>query len=292
MHENPGDKGSTPLPTALEWRPYKILEKSTQKKKIFFFTFFLSPVLTSRQMSHKRTMSQDPLKRAKHATASRLSSAAAARAVPPAIPLGRFRRTTVSRSLSVPERKAVDSSSTMNFDSNSAVANCMQLLNTIATGSASNQRIGKRVTLRAVMVRGRVAAQSATIYEKCVLMLVYIKTPNQAATLPAVNEILVSQSSNALTNRDNASKFRILRRWEWIVTGNSTAPATGQEQHAVEEYVRLPNLPSLWTNASTAGTIGEFVEGALILLSVGINANGATTTPAFTGNQRVYFSDA
>jgi len=239
----------------------------------------------------KRSLSQDPLKRARHMAAQRAVASAVARTVPPAIPLGRFRRTQ-SRSITAPERKAVDAAYTMNFDTNSAVANCMQLLNTIATGSASNQRIGKRVTLRAVALRASIQAQSAGIYQKCVLLLIYIKNPNQAATLPAVNEILVSQSANAMTNRDNASKFRVLRRWEWEVIGNSTTPATGMEQQIVEEYVRIPNLPSLWTNASTAGTIGEFVEGALILLSVGTSANGATTTPSITGNSRLYFSDA
>lgn len=245
------------------------------------------------QAPRKRSLSQDPLKRARHATASRLSSAAAMRSVPPAIPLGRFRRTVASRSTLAPERKAVDTASiALNFDTDSAVAACEQLVNTIATGSASNQRIGKRVVMRAIAIRGRVQASSATTVQKCALMLIYIKNPNQAATLPAVAEILVSQNSNALTNRDNASKFRILRRWEWAVTGNTTTPATGNESFVVEEYVRLPNLPALWTNASTAGTIGEFVEGALILLSVGTGANGATTTPTFVGGCRLYYSDA
>jgi len=239
----------------------------------------------------KRSLSQDPLKRARHMAAQRAVASAVARTVPPAIPLGRFRRTQ-SRSITAPERKAVDAAFSMNFDTNSAVAACMQLVNTVATGSASNQRIGKRITLRALSVRASLQASTATIYQKCVLMLIYIKNPNQAATLPAVNEILVSQSANALTNRDNASKFRILRRWEWEIIGNSTTPSTGMEQQFIEEYVRLPNLPSLWTNASTAGTIGEFVEGALILLSVGTSANGATTTPTVGGNTRLYFSDA
>jgi len=232
---------------------------------------------------------------AERVAVARARSQAARRvmAVPPSIPLGRFRRTQ-SRSISAPERKAVDTSmaGALNFDTNSAVGLCMPLLNIIPTGSASNQRIGKRVTMRALQIRGRITAASATIASNIAAMLVYIKTPNQAASLPAVTEILVSQSSSSLSNRDNASKFRVLRRWNWQITGNITTPATGNEIKDFDEYVRLPNLPALWTNASTAGSIGEFVEGALILLLLGDAANGATTTPTFTGTARLYFSDA
>jgi len=232
---------------------------------------------------------------AERVAVARARSQAARRtmAIPPSVPLGRFRRTQ-SRSISAPERKAVDTSLAggFNFDTNSAVGLVMKLLNTIPTGSASDQRIGKRVVMRAIQIRGRITASTATIASNISAILVYIKNPNQAATLPAVTEILVSQSSSSLSNRDNASKFRVLRRWDWCITGNITTPATGNEIKDFDEYVRLPNLPALWTNASTAGSIGEFVEGALVLLFVGDAANGPTTTPTFTGNTRLYFSDA
>lgn len=189
------------------------------------------------------------------------------------------------------EPKTVDSSFSLNFDSNSAVANSMKLLNTIPTGTSAITRVGKRVCLKSVLIRGSIEAAGATIGEKCALLLIYIRNPNQAATLPAWTEILTSQSSVALTNRDNASKFKIVRRWDYDVIGNTTTPATGSEIITVNEFVKLKDLPSVWTSASTAGTIGEFEEGALILASVGKQANGATTTPTIAGNARVYFED-
>jgi len=180
----------------------------------------------------------------------------------------------------------------MNFDTDSAVANCMKLLNTIPTGTSTVTRIGKRVTLKAISIRGNIQAASAGTINKVALVLIYIRTPNQAATLPAITEILVTQSSSSLTNRDNASKFQIVRRWDYIVTGNSTTPATGNEMYTIDEFINLGMKPSTWTSASTAGTIGEFEEGALVLLSLGSSANGATTTPVGGFGCRCYFQDA
>lgn len=191
------------------------------------------------------------------------------------------------------ETKTVDTSvGPLNFDNNSAVANCMQLLNTVPTGTSSVTRVGKAVQMVSVQIRGEITASTATIAHKVALLLVYIRNPNQAATLPAVTEILTAQSSNQLTNRDNSSKFKIVRRWEYSVIGNITTPQCGNELICVDEYVELGYLDSVWTSASTAGTIAEFEKGALILLAVGDAANGATTTPVFVGRTRVYFKDA
>lgn len=191
------------------------------------------------------------------------------------------------------ETKTVDTSvGPLNFDNNSAVANCMQLLNTIPTGTSSVTRVGKAVQMVSVQIRGEITAATATIAHKVALLLVYIRNPNQAATLPAVTEILTAQTSNQLTNRDNASKFKIVRRWEYAVIGNITTPQCGNELVCVDEFVQLGYLDSVWTSASTAGTIAEFEKGALILLAVGDAANGATTTPVFVGRTRVYFKDA
>lgn len=190
------------------------------------------------------------------------------------------------------EPKTVDAApSSMRFSNDSAVANSMLLFNTIPTGTSSITRVGKRVNLKAVAIRGSINAASATTVEKCTLLLIYIRTPNQGAALPAWNTILASQSSNSLTNRDNASKFKIIRRWDFSVSGNSTTPQTSEENYVVEEFVKLGGLPSVWTNASTAGTIDEFEEGALILGTVGGSNYGATVTPLFSGSTRVYFED-
>lgn len=192
-----------------------------------------------------------------------------------------------------PEVKTVDTTvAAMNFDNNSAVAGTMLLLNTIAQDASPTGRIGKKIVMKGVHMHLRINAGTATIGEKCALLLVYVRTNNQAATLPAWTEVLTTQSATSQTNRDNASKFKIVRRWDFNIIGNVTAPATGQELKCIDEFVPFKKgLESLWTNAGTAGTIGQFEKGSLILMSVGINGNGATTTPVANGTTRVYFLD-
>jgi len=113
------------------------------------------------------------------------------------------------------ETKTVDAAlSSMRYDNNSAVANTMQLLNTVPTGTSGTTRIGKRVNCKAVHIRGYITAASATTLEAIATILLWIRTPNQAVALPAWTEILATQSAAALTNRDNAPKFKILRRWD------------------------------------------------------------------------------
>lgn len=193
-----------------------------------------------------------------------------------------------------PEVKTVDSlMNLMQFSTDSTVANCMLLLNTVPTGNSAITRIGKKVAAKAIQIRGTLLVSTATKADNVALMLVWIKTPNLAATLPAVTEILKTQHVASLTNRDNASKFKIVRRWNYVLTGNQTTPSTGTEEICIDEYVTLKpsKYESVWSQGSVNGTIGEFEKGALILLCVGEEAYNATTTVTIYGNTRYFFVD-
>jgi len=195
-----------------------------------------------------------------------------------------------------PETKTVDTdvyTTPLRFDTNSVVANTMRLVNTIPVGNSCVSRIGKKVTLKALAIRGAILSNTATTQDRVSLLLVWIRNPNQAANLPAWTEILTAQSSYAMNNRDNASKFKIVRRWDYAVIGNTTTPQSGMENIPVDEYVtfKKDKYVSCWTQASVNGTINEFEQGALILCSVGTNAYGATTTAQLYANTRLYFQD-
>jgi len=191
-----------------------------------------------------------------------------------------------------PEKKTVDIAlSNLRYSSDAAVANCLQHISLIPQGNTSITRVGKSCILKALAMRGRISAGTASVYEKCASMLIWVRSPNLAATLPAIAEILATQSPDSLTNRDNANKFKILRRWDHIVTGNLTAPATGNEFHNFEEYIPLKNLECQWKKDDTTGVIASCTKGALLFFTVGLNVYGATTTPLFNGNFRLYFED-
>lgn len=165
-------------------------------------------------------------------------------------------------------------------------------LNQIPVGSSVNQRIGKKATMTAVHLRGRCFANTATTFSQGTMLLIWQRNPNQAAALPAWADILNIQNSNSLTNLTNASKFKILRRWDFNVTGNQTAAQiTDQGHQYFDEYIRLPkNMVTTWTQANTSGIYTDMVEGALLLYFTSSSADG-TICPIFNIQARVYFKD-
>lgn len=191
------------------------------------------------------------------------------------------------------EIKTVDAACATSFSSDGTVAQTMQLLNTIAQDASPTGRIGKKVLLKSLAIRGTISVANTLNCGKVAMLLVYVRNNNQAATLPAWTEIMVAQNANALTNRDNASKFKILRRWDFKTIGDSDAtPPTSESIQIVEEFVKFKKpLEACWTAAGTAGTIGQFEKGSLLLMTCG--AVGQGSGPAtFVGNTRCYFNDA
>lgn len=192
------------------------------------------------------------------------------------------------------EIKTVDTNYSLTGTTDGAVATNLQLMNTIAQDASPTGRIGKKVMMNGVAIRGTLAAQTTLGCTHATILLIYVRNNNQAATLPAWAEILSSQSPISLTNRDGASKFKILRRWDYKCIGDydSTTP-TSETLQIVEEFVKFKKpLEACWTNAGTAGTIGQFEKGSLLLGVVSDQTAASNKGAQFVGNSRVYFSDA
>lgn len=153
---------------------------------------------------------------------------------------------------------------------------------TVAQGVSVNQRIGKKAVWKSIQMRGNVGAGTAGVVAEATLLLVYDRKPTNA--LPAITDILVTVSSNAFLNDVNSDRFQIVRRWDWMVIGNSTTPATGQEAFNVDEYVDLKKRPVEF-NAAATGAIGDIAKGALYWVSVGTLAAGATAPSLVMGNR-------
>ena len=69
--------------------------------------------------------------------------------------------------------------------------------------------------------------------------------------------------------------FKIVRRWDFKLTGNSSTPATGNELQDPSAFVDLKGMPCVF-KATGTGAIGDIEEGALYMISVGNQAAGAT----------------
>lgn len=142
---------------------------------------------------------------------------------------------------------------------------------TVAQGASVNQRVGKKIQLKSIQARGYVNNGTTATFNDCALLVVYDKRPTGA--LPAITDILVSANSQSMNNDVNSGRFRILKRWDFELSG---VPAVGLGDGAAmsaDFYLKLKGLPEVFKAAATGG-IGDIEEGALYLVSVGAVAAG------------------
>jgi len=150
------------------------------------------------------------------------------------------------------------------------------LISTIAQGTSVNQRVGKKIALKSLQSRGYVLNSATATVNDCAILVVYDKRPTGA--LPSITDILVSASAQALNNDANSGRFKILKRMDFFLIGNSTSTteATGMSS---DFYLDLKGLPCVFKAAGT-GTIADIEEGALYLVTVGITAAGTAAAAA------------
>lgn len=203
----------------------------------------------------------------------------------------RFRKSRSFRRYVRPEIKTLDKGLGGRFDSSSAETNTQTFLSSVDTGTSAIQRIGKSIACKSVHLRCKVTAASATTLTKCALILFWWNAPNRPVSNPTWPSILNAQNSNALTNRDYASEYKILRRWEFTIVGNSTSPATEKVFYLIDELIDLKGREILWDQANTDGAFTSVIKGGLWLGCLGDAAYGATVTPLLSGNTRLYFED-
>ena len=184
------------------------------------------------------------------------------------------------------DAKYVDvSSATYVCDTTGAITH----MSIVPQGSTVNQRDGKAFRCTSIQLRGKVTNGATAVANDCAVMLVWDKQPNKA--LAAITDILDAATAQALTKRENASRFVILRRYDFSLTGKSDGTSTAGYMRSFEKYVRLPSdCVAVCTTADTTGEIGNRVSGALLLVTVGGTAAG-TAAASLIATARVNFTD-
>lgn len=184
------------------------------------------------------------------------------------------------------DAKYVDvANSDYNCDTTGSIAH----ISIVPQGTTVNQRDGKAFRVTSVQLRGYVSNNSASTSNDCAAMLVWDKQPNKA--LAAITDILDSANARSMNKRENASRFVILRRWDWSLTGKSDGTSTPGYFRSFDKYVRLPrDCVATCTAADTTGAIGNRVSGALYFMTVGVNVTG-NTAALCNATIRVNFQD-
>lgn len=204
-----------------------------------------------------------------------------------------------------PEVKGVDlSENNIHFTSAGIFSSA---LNATVAGANESNRIGRKISMRSVQIRGAVypyQAGAAPIRDFIRLILVYDRQPNGAA--PALADVLedVDQAGTRTTtsfsglNLSNADRFKVLRDWHWAMpVANLAGAASGDEQvsdpgatlMSIKAFVKLNGLETHY-NAGAAGTIADITTGALFLLAVGLSAE-ANAQYRFLFDTRVRYAD-
>lgn len=164
-------------------------------------------------------------------------------------------------------------------------------LDIVPTGTTVSSRDGRKFKDTALQIRGYAQADTTTTVCTGAMYLVWDHNPNKS--LAAITDVLDTASSVSFAKRENSQRFKIIKKWRWAFNGNS---ATGGQQTAdsifdIDDYVRLPDYCiAETTSADTTGAIGNRVNGALLLITVGSAAAGTSDANAVI-TTRVNFVD-
>ena len=158
------------------------------------------------------------------------------------------------------------------------------LLNTIPQGAGTSERVGRRIALKGLQCRGRMENNSTATANDVAYLIVYDKRPE--GTVPVVTDILETASSASMNNNDTSSRFRILKRVDNVLIGNSTTLTDGYQKGA-DWYLPLRGMQQTFNSAGT-GAIGDIQEGALYLVTVGNKAAGTTAANLVVGFRTTY----
>lgn len=179
-------------------------------------------------------------------------------------------------SSTAPEKKNLDTSSTLTGAAASQFAP-LNFLNGIARGASPNERIGRRIVLKSLLVRWQAPTSQAPFR----LLVVYDHAPNAALAL--ITDVLTADAINNPMNLVNNDRFMVLH--DELVNQNSSG-----QQCVGKFYIKLGpkgvGLQCQW-NGNATGTIADITTGAILFTAC--SASGGTVSIPFIS--RVRYTD-
>jgi len=176
----------------------------------------------------------------------------------------------------------------------------LTLLAVPIVGADYNARIGRKIRLQSVFIRGYVRTESgpsavtSAIAQQCRFMLVYDLQPNGAAM--TITDLLNTADPSSQLNLNNRDRFRIIAdqefvfdHYNYVTTATQTSQAFGRTIQNFKKYKKL-NLEMIF-NAVNGGTIADIASGALYMVWIGSNAAGSNTDANAVVSTRVRYSD-
>lgn len=200
------------------------------------------------------------------------------------------------------ERKWVDIRGVQAFNTTGSFT----LINGLIRGTDSYQRVGRRIKMTRVNVRGIVTflqAGAAPGADLLRLQLIYDREANGAT--PALADILQDTSNAGATtvdslaglNLNNSDRFAVLKEWYWSIpaASNSGGAATGSQAvptmtELCFKFTKKCNLDVRF-NSGNAGTSADITTGALYVVASGALAAANAQWEVVT-DSRIRYVDA
>lgn len=145
----------------------------------------------------------------------------------------------------------------------------------VPQGNTANTRIGKKIRIRRVAVKGLLyqdGTGNSSASSLVRLSLVWDREPDKAALVPTVNGDIYLGGPTSLSNRDNAPRFKILKsQWfalpAWQSSALSEWSPDGTVQQTFDWYLDFSkkDMEVIWTKADTTGATAAKIKGNLLM---------------------------
>lgn len=195
------------------------------------------------------------------------------------------------------ELKAFDVALRTNSFSTIAGPPVFDILNAVVNGAELYQRVGRKLYMKSIHVRGVIQPSGASMEAAGRLLVIYDSQPNAAA--PLIATLLQDSNAAAATtwaseiNLINRQRFKILRDTQFLfgaalnVAGQTElVPDPIRNSLNVEMFIKLNGLEAIY-NATNGGTIADIASGAIFLVAIG-DANVGTFNFNYTSRLRYY----
>lgn len=145
----------------------------------------------------------------------------------------------------------------------------LTLLNGCLQGTSATTRLGRRITMKSIYIRGNLQLDTTTTgFCPVRILVVYDKQANGAA--PVATDILVTDTINAQNNLSNSRRFVTL--FDEVVPVIGTA---GPQAAHVKLYKKLQHQVEF--NSGNAGTIADIQTGSVYSVVFANNRTAVAT---------------
>jgi len=179
------------------------------------------------------------------------------------------------------ELKFCDIAATPTIPTSAAFATPI-LLTAIANGTDASGRIGRKITLKSLLIRWQLSLAATSVGGSPVRVLViYDKQANAQA--PAITDVLLTDTFTSQNNLSNRDRFV-------TIFDQITEPVSVQNNYACANVnYKGINLETIY-NAGTDAAIGSIASGSIYLF---VAQTGSTTiaAPVFTFKSRLRYTD-